>query len=78
MGIADHESIMYTFSHFLPYSSGNVFLSHANETKKICHESFRHLKYKYIQSLSKENMLKDFKSSSFPKAHARDALLGSM
>ena len=68
--IADHESRMYKFSHFLPYSSGNALILHANETIKIWNEKFGHLKYIYLQSLSKENMVE---GSSFPKAHVRDA-----
>ena len=35
VGIADHESRLYKFSHFLSYSSGNLLLSHAIETRKI-------------------------------------------
>ena len=73
VGIVDHESRMYKFSHFLHYSSGNEFLSHAIETINIWNERFRHLNYIYIQYLSKENMVE-----GLPKAHARDALLGSM
>ena len=78
MGIADHESRMYKFSHFLPYSSGSALLSHANETRNIWNEMFGHLKYIYIHALIKENMVEGLPTSSFPKAHARDALLGSM
>ena len=53
MGIADHESRMYKFSHFLPYSSGNVLMSHANDIRKLWNERFGHLNYRYIQYLSK-------------------------
>ena len=49
VGIADHESRMYKFSHFLPYSQGNALLSHGNDTKNIWHESFGHLNYIYLQ-----------------------------
>ena len=35
MGIVDHESRMYKFSHFLPYSSGNVLMSHDNDIRNL-------------------------------------------
>ena len=40
IGFVDHDSRMYKFSHFLPYSQGNALLYHANETRKIWHERF--------------------------------------
>ena len=57
MGFADHDSRIYKFSHFLPYSQGNALLSHANETSKLWNERYGHLNYRYLQSLSKENMV---------------------
>ena len=36
-GVVDHTSKVYTFSHFLPYSSS--LLTHANEASNIWHES---------------------------------------
>ena len=46
VGIADHKSRMYKFSHFLPCSSGNALLSHANEIRKLWHERFVHVNYR--------------------------------
>ena len=48
VGFADHDSRMYKFSHFLPYSQGNVLLSHANDTIKLWHEIYGHLNYMYL------------------------------
>ena len=40
VGVADHDSRMYKFSHFLRYSQGNALLSHANETSKLWNERY--------------------------------------
>ena len=53
VGVTYHESRMYKFSHFIPYTQGNALLSHANETRKLWQERFGHLNYIYIQYLSK-------------------------
>ena len=43
IGYADHQEGMYKFSNFLPSSSDEELLSHANETSKIWHEIFGHM-----------------------------------
>ena len=35
IGYADHQEKMYRFSNFLPSSSDQALLSHANETSKL-------------------------------------------
>ena len=40
VGFADHDSRMYKFSHFLPYSQGNALLSHANDTINLWHDIY--------------------------------------
>ena len=67
VGFDDHDSRMYKFSHFLPYSQGNALMSHANEIRKLWHERFGHLNYKYLQALSKENMVEGLPSIKFSK-----------
>ena len=47
-GVVDHTSKVYKFSHFLPYSNPSALLNHANEERKIWHEIFFHINYKYI------------------------------
>ena len=76
VGITDHESRMYKFSHFLPYSSRNALLSHANETRNIWHERFGHLKYRYLQSLSKEKMVEGLTSIKFFKGTCKGWIVG--
>ena len=48
LGFADHQSRMYKFSHFLPYSKGNVIMNHANEIIKLWHERYFHINYRYL------------------------------
>ena len=76
MGFVDHDSRMYKFSHFLPYSQGNVLLSHSNEAIKLWHERFAHLNYRYLQALSKENMVVGIPSIKFSKGKCKGCIVG--
>ena len=53
-GVANHTSKVYMFSHFLPYSKPSALMIHANEARKIWHEKFGHLNYKYLSNLSEK------------------------
>ena len=53
-GVANHTLKVYMFSHFLPYSNPSALLIHANEARKLWHEIFGHLKYKYLSDLSEK------------------------
>ena len=76
MGIADHDSRMYKFSHFLPYSQGNALLSHANDTHKLWNERFVHINYRYLQELRKENMVEGLPSIKFSKGTCKGCIVG--
>ena len=76
MGIANHESRMYKFSHFLPYSSRNVLLSHPNDTRNIWNERFENLNYRYLQALRKENMVEGLLSIKFSKDTCKGCIVG--
>ena len=76
MGIADDGSRMYQLSHFLPYSLGNALMSHANETKNIWNEKLGHLNYRYLQALSKENMVEGLPSIKFSKGTCKGCIVG--
>jgi hypothetical protein len=47
-GIADHNSRLYLFSHFVPKFISTVFLSQYNNIIKLWHEIFVHLNYNYL------------------------------
>ena len=52
--VANHAQKVYMFSHFLPYSNPSALLIHANEARKIWHERFGHLNYKYLSDISEK------------------------
>ena len=54
VGYVDHHERMYKFSNFLPTSSDQELHSHANEVSKLCHDSFGHMNYRYLQTLHRE------------------------
>ena len=66
-GVVDHTSKAYKFSHFLPYSNHSTLLIHANEARKIWHEIFGHLNYKYISDLSEKYMVIGLPKIKFSK-----------
>ena len=76
VGVVDHESRMYKFSHFLPYSLGNALLSHANEVRRIWNESFGHINYIYIQYLTKEKMVEGLLGIKFSKGTCKGCIVG--
>jgi hypothetical protein len=47
-GIADNNSRLYLFSHFVPKFINTVFLSQYNNIIKLWHEIFFHLNYNYL------------------------------
>ena len=53
-GVVNHTLKVYKFSHFLSYSNPYTLLTHANEERKIWHEIFGHINYKYIFYLSEK------------------------
>ena len=57
IGYADHHERMYKFSIFLPTSNDQYLLSHDNEIPNLWHESFGHMKYKYLQELHRDEMV---------------------
>ena len=76
MGVDDHDLRMYKFSHFLPYSQGNALLSHANETRKLWHERYGHLNYRYLQTLSKESMVEWIFTIKFSNNKCKGCVVG--
>ena len=76
LGFVDHNARMYKFSHFLPYSQGNVLLSHANEMTKLWNERYGHINYKYLQSLSEEIMVEGIPSIKFSNGTCKGCIVG--
>ena len=47
-GFTNHASKAYEFSHFCHVSHLKTLLTHANNTRKLWHETFGHLNFKYL------------------------------
>ena len=76
LGFANHDSRMYKFSHFLPYSQGNALMSHDNETINLWHERYVHLNYMYLQALSKDIMVEGIPTIKFSKGTCKGCIVG--
>ena len=72
----DHTSKVYKFSHFLPYSNSSALPIHANEERKLWHEIFGHLKYKYLSDLSGKDMVIGLPKIKFYKGVCQGCILG--
>lgn len=57
VGKADHQSRLYTFSHFAPNISPTALLTHLDGVSKLWHEQFGHLNYRYLEQLSRQDMV---------------------
>ena len=75
-GVVDHSSKLYKFFHFLPFSNPSTLLTHANEARKLWHEIFGHLKYKYISYLSNKYMVIALPKIKFSKGFFQGCILG--
>src|SRR5712692_6891342 len=75
-GVANHTSKVYMFSHFLPYSNPSTLLIHANEERKLGHEIFGHLNYKYLSDLSEKEMFIGLPKIKFSKGVCQGCILG--
>ena len=73
--IANQTSKVYMFSHFLPYSNPYALLMHANEARKLWHEIFGHLNYKYLSDLSEKDMVIGFPKITFSKGVCQGCIL---
>ena len=74
--VVDHNSKVYKFSHFLPFSNPSSLLTHANEARNIWHERFGHLNYKYISYLSDKYMVIGLQKIKFSKGVCQGCIIG--
>ena len=56
-GSANHHAKAYEFSHFVEDENPTALLTHGNEVRRIWHEIFGHLKFKYLHQLQKNSMV---------------------
>ena len=64
-GFVYHSSKVYKFSHFMPFSNPYALLTYANEARKLWHETFVHLNYKYLYYLCDKEMVIGFPKIKF-------------
>lgn len=76
MGKVDHQSRLYHFSHFVPDSPSTVLLTHADEISCLWHQRFGHLSYRYLQQLSKQDMVSGLPSIRFSDGVCQGCILG--
>lgn len=57
IGKANHETRLYSFSHFVSKSTSIALLTQSNSQSKLWHERFGHLNYYSLQQLSKKDMV---------------------
>ena len=74
-GVLDHNSKVYKFSHFLPFSNPSALLTNENEASKIWNEIFGHLNYKYISYLSDKDMVIGLRKIKFSKGVYQGCIL---
>jgi hypothetical protein len=67
VGEVNHQSRLYTFSKFIEKSNFSLVLTHADDTSRLWHDRFNHLKFKYMQQLCKQEMVIDFPNIHFSK-----------
>ena len=75
-GFVDHSSKVYRFSHFMPFSNPSALLTHANEERKLWHDRFGHLKYKYLSNLCEKDMVSGLPKIKFSKGVCQGCILG--
>ena len=75
-GKVDHHARLYSFSHFELTPPTNVLLAHSNELSRLWHERVGHLNYRYLQQLSKQNMVIDLLPISFYEGVCTGCILG--
>ena len=76
LGFVEHDSRMYKFFLFLPYSQVNAILTHANETIKLQHERYVHLNQRYLHVLRKEGTVEGIPSIKFSNGTFKGCVVG--
>ena len=74
-GVVNNGARLYTFSEFIE-SESSLLLTHADDSSRIWHERFGHLNYKYMQQLSKHEMVEGLPNINFSKGVCEGCFLG--
>ena len=74
-GEVNNGARLYTFSEFIE-SESSLLLTHADDSSRLWHERFGHLNYRYMQQLSKNEMVEGLPNISFSKGVCEGCVLG--
>eukprot|EP00253_Pinus_taeda_P024704 PITA_24704 len=74
-GEVNNGAKLYTFSEFIE-SKSSLLLTHANDSSRLWHKRFGHLNYRYIQQLSKHEMVEGLPNISFSRGLFEGCVLG--
>ena len=75
-GFVDYSSRFYRFSDSMHLSNPSSLLTHANEARKLWHERFGHLNYKYLSYLCHKDMVSVLPKIKFSKGVCQGCILG--
>jgi hypothetical protein len=57
IGEVDHKSRLYKFTKFVDHDS-YLLLTHVDDSRRVWHEIFGHLSFRYMQRIEKKGMVK--------------------
>jgi hypothetical protein len=75
VGKVYHKSWLYKFTKFIDYDS-YLLLTHANDSIRVWNERFGHLNFRYMQRISKKEMVKGFPYILFSEGVCEGCILG--
>ena len=67
IGKVNHDTRLYSFSHFVPKSPSHALLTQSQSQSKLWHEWYGHLAFWYLHQLSSKNMVKGLPTINFSK-----------
>jgi hypothetical protein len=74
-GEVNHQSRLYKFYDFIELDFA-LLVTHANERSSIWHKRFKHLNFRYMQHLSKQEMVDGLPDIHFSKGICEGCVLG--
>jgi hypothetical protein len=74
IGEVDHKSRLYKFTKFVDHDS-SLLLTHVDDSRRVWHEIFGHLNFRYMHRLSKQGMVKGFPDIYFSEGVCEGCIL---
>ena len=67
MAEVNHDTSLYSFSHFVPKYPSHALLTQSQSQRKLWHEQYGHLTFHYLHQLSSKNIVKGTPTIKFSK-----------